>query len=1194
MAEGATTTGLEIAIVGMTGRFPGAPTIERLWSNLVAGVESIRPLSELDRLAAGASRTMMARSNYVNAAAVLDDEAMFDADAFSLSAREAELMDPQHRVFLECAVEALENAGYDPARFDGAIGVFAGAAQSGYVANLQDRPELFADPAASLQVLLGNDKDYLPSRVSYKLGLRGPSLAVQSACSTSLVAVHLASQSLLSGDCDMALAGGVAIKQINHRGYVHYPGGIFSADGHCRTFDAAASGTIFGNGIGIVVLKRLEDAIADRDCIRAVVKGSAVNNDGSDRIGYTAPSIQGQTDVLTRALLSAELDPASVDYIEAHGTGTALGDPIEMTAVARAYGHRDRNRHCAVGSVKSNLGHLETAAGIAGLIKAVLCVQHARLVPSLHFSIPNPEIDFEGTGYYVNTTCADWPSRGHARRAGVSSFGIGGTNAHVIIEESPVAQQPRPKSTVPQVFLLSARTGASLDAVRRRLADHFETEAPPVDASANTLQIGRAHHKVRASVTAANPRELTAALRTRRNYTSLPDGDTPEVVIGLGDCGDADAAVVRILCETEPTFRKAIERCGPRALSSELPAVARRFALDYAMTSLWRAWGLSPVALFGTRFGEWVAASDCGVMDPAQALAVIVQVCGRSARTPPRKLFAVAASRAAIERFDVENRLAAVNGPAACVVSVAASNADEFVRSLTDRGIRHVFVGDTVDYADARTLISQLELRPPSTGWLSASTGGMITREATDSGWWADQLTAPALLHDAVEVLRTTWPRAVLLEVGVDQPLTRLLARRGDIPVIAAGPLSGNAPRRTLMDAAGALWTRGVQIDWTRLHTDAPARVPLPTYPFERRCFWVERVRPSPLQPSLRASDGRSGRDDLAQICGLYRELLGVEAVEPDTDFFDAGGDSLLAVELAARLTERLSVAFVPDQLLEARTPAAVARIVGAPETATSSTLMRAGPSNDATPLVLIHAVVGDVFCYRDLVDQLPEDRTVLAIRAPGLFDPQPILTSVDTMADRYAAIVDEVLADRTVVLAGWSFGGAVALEVARRLGPERVQRVVMIDTWAPIELRGDDGEDDEDRGDDEDREDRIARVLLESSTPMGRSLPDNAVQITKSNLRAWRSYEPHLIPTPIATPIALIRAETATFLPAGSLAPASHDPSLGWSACGVQIDTFATAPGDHFSMVRLPHATTLAARLHQLCSKGPEHEKAG
>jgi len=465
-----------VAILAMAGRFPQAPTLDRFWDNLRNGVESIRVLSEAELLASGVSAATLRDPSYVRTSGILDGIDLFDAPFFGFSAREAALLDPQQRLFLECAWEALEAAGYDSLRVNGPVGVFGGTSSNSYsLFYLYSRAAVLNSPTAG-QVFLGGDKDYLCTRVSYELGLRGPSLGVQTACSTALVAVHLACQSLLNGECDMALAGGVSIKVPQTVGYFYQAGSILSADGHCRSFDARAGGSVPGSGAGVVVLKRLEDALADGDPVRAIIRGSAVNNDGSLKVGFTAPSVEGQSAAIAEALALARVEPETIGYVEAHGSATPLGDPIEIAALTRAYRDgTDRRGFCAVGSVKSNIGHLDAAAGIAGLIKTVLALEHGEVPPSLHFQSANPSLDLAASPFYVNSELRPWPlpaGAGTPRRAGVSSFGLGGTNAHVVLEEAPEVEPSGPSRDW-QLLVLAARTPEALEVATDNLVGYL-------------------------------------------------------------------------------------------------------------------------------------------------------------------------------------------------------------------------------------------------------------------------------------------------------------------------------------------------------------------------------------------------------------------------------------------------------------------------------------------------------------------------------------------------------------------------------------------------------------------------------------------------------------------------------------------------------------------------------------------------
>jgi acyl transferase domain-containing protein/acyl carrier protein len=649
-------TGREIAVIGMAGRFPGARDLKQLWRNLRDGVEGLTFFSDEELLAAGVPAERLRDPRYVKAASLLAGVDRFDAPFFGYSAREAEILDPQQRLFLEHSWAALEDAGYSPEAYDGLIGVYAGVAWNTYLlSNLRSHPELF-DGGGGFQVFITNDKDFMPTRVSYKLNLKGPSLTVQTSCSTSLVAIHLACLSLLSYECDMALGGGVTVKVPQVEGYWALDGGLASPDGHCRTFDADAAGTIFGSGVGVVVLKRLSEALADGDSIHAVIKGSAINNDGSLKVSYTAPSVEGQAEVVAAAQAVAGVEPETIRYIEAHGTGTSLGDPIEVAALTKVFRESTgRTGFCALGSVKTNVGHLDAAAGVAGFLKTVLALENREIPPSLNFTRPNPAIDFAASPFYVNAALAPWeaPEGGIPRRAGVSSFGVGGTNAHVILEEAPEAAPPA-ASRPWQLLTLSARSPEALEEATRNLFAWLgEADPAALPDAAYTLKVGRSVFRHRRALVCRDRDDALAALETldpARVLTAedLEDPrDRPLVFLFPGE--GVHANLGRGLYETEPVFRAEIDHCAERlrpllnldlrralypaageeeAAAHQLarPALAEPalFAVEYALARLLMSWGVRPQAMLGDGVGGLTAACLAGVMPLDDALASAV------------------------------------------------------------------------------------------------------------------------------------------------------------------------------------------------------------------------------------------------------------------------------------------------------------------------------------------------------------------------------------------------------------------------------------------------------------------------------------------------------------------------------------------------------------------------------------------
>lgn len=901
--------GLEVAIVGMTCRFPGAGDYTQFWRNLCAGTESISHFSTEELAAAGIPEHMLADPGYVRAQGVLAGSDEFDAEFFGISPKEAEIMDPQQRILLECAWEALEDAGHDPARVAGRIGVYAGSYYNTYLPGLPA-----ADgPAELFTRNIANEKDYLAARIAYKLDLTGPAVTVQTACSTSLVAVHLACQALLTGECDLALAGGATVRAQQVTGYQVQPGGIFSSDGHCRAFDAAAEGTVPGNGAGIVVLKRLADALADRDFVWAVIRGSATGNDGADRAGFTAPGVSGQTRVVSAALAMAAVDPATVGYVETHGSATPLGDPVEIEALNRAFGGSGTSS-CAIGSVKTNIGHTHAAAGIAGLIKTTLAVRHGLIPPSLHFTEANPEIDFSGTPFFVNTGLREWPSNGHPRRAGVSSLGMGGTGAHVVLEQPPAA--PESRSTAVQLVPVSAGTEQGLESATDRVAEHLAGQ-PDLDLGdvGHTLRTGRRAFAHRRVVVAADPTEAARALAARdphKVFTATPDPGRRSIAFMFPGLGEQRPGVGRQLYRTQPAFREAVDQCadllhpllgtdirqilypeggteggqGKADLRRMLGRTADRpslldrteyaqpavFVTEYALAQLWSSLGVRPDAMIGYSIGEYVAACLSGVLSLEDALLLVTRRAKLIADLPAGKMLSVPMSEAEVTpllRPDVS--VAAVNGPRLCVVAGPGDGIAELSEQLAARGVAarlvpasHAFHSTMMDAAvdPLVRLLASVQLNPPAIPYISNVSGTWITgQHATDPRYWGRHLRQPVRFADGVTEL---WrdPDRLLLELGPGQSLCslalQLLPRDGGTgPAIRAlaslpGELLPEPEERFFLATVGKLWLSGVDIDWTTMAAGrSHRRVPLPTYPFQRRRHWVDQVRATEHQPSL-------------------------------------------------------------------------------------------------------------------------------------------------------------------------------------------------------------------------------------------------------------------------------------------------------------------------------------------------------
>jgi acyl transferase domain-containing protein len=872
-----------IAIVGLAARFPGARDTDELWRNLRDGVESISFFTEVDLAAEGVDPALLADPRYVRAKGVLEGADLFDAAFFGFTPREAEVMDPQHRVFLECCWEALEDAGCDPGRFAGRVGVWAGSGASSYlIANLLPNGERL-QALGALQVLMLNDRDFLATRASYELDLKGPSVSVQTACSTSLVAVHVACQSLLGGECDLALAGGVSISSPLRTGYLYQEGSVMSPDGRCRAFDAAAAGSVEGNGCGVVVLKRLADALADGDRVHAVIRGSAVNNDGAAKVGFTAPSVEGQAEVISESLLMAGAAPETVGYVEAHGSGTPLGDPIEVAALTQAFRSAGAGEgRCALGSVKTNFGHCNTAAGIAGLIKATLALAHRTLPPSLHFATPNPRIDFAGSPFYVPTEAAPWETDGEPRRAGVSSFGLGGTNAHAVLEEAPAPEPGDDPSRPAQLLVLSARTASALDAAAVRLAGHLEAY-PALDLSdvAWSLQTGRKAFEQRRIAVARDREGAVAALRDPQRAVSgqRERGGTRPIVFLFPGLGDQSVGMARELYEAEPLFREQVDLCAgklvpwldvdlrqvmfpPEARASAPAAGAGRpdlramlrgdrrsgdpaearlrqtafaqpacFVVEHALARLLMSWGIEPQAMIGYSVGEYVAACLAGALSLDDALALVAGRAKLIQGLPAGAMLAVPRAEGEVRPLlDAELSLAATNGPHFCVVGGPVEAVEALDRRLGERGVSCIRLRTTHAFHSAmmEPAVSPLTeiargvaMSPPRIPWVSNVTGTWITADdLADPAYWARHMRGTIRFAEGIgELLQE--PDRVFLEVGPGSTLGTLVKQH---PAAAADRVAvptlreGSPELDFLLEAVGRLWIAGVDVDWPRFH----------------------------------------------------------------------------------------------------------------------------------------------------------------------------------------------------------------------------------------------------------------------------------------------------------------------------------------------------------------------------------------
>ena len=945
-----------IAVVGMSGRFPGASGVEEFWRNIQSGIESISHLAG-DELEVFNPAAVTAQPGYVNARGLLADVDQFDAAFFGMAPKEAEITDPQHRVFLECCWEAFENAGYDPLTYPKTAAVFAGCSASTYflqqICTTRDfiRKYTAAYQGGNYSVVAGNSADFLATRVSSTLNLKGPSYAINCGYSTSLVAVSQACQSLLAHQCDAALAGGVSITFPQRRGYLYDPGGILSPDGHCRAFDASAQGTVFGSGAAVVLLKRLSEAIQDGDQIYAVIRGSAVNNNGSAKDSFAAPGVEGQAAVIALALASAGIRPETVNYIEAHGTGTPLDDSIEVAALKKVFRRSMQDRNlCALGTAKTNVGHLDVASGAAGLINACLMLRDKKMPPLLHFKSPNPAMDLENSPFYVHTGLTEWARGNTPRRAGVSAFGEGGTNAHAVLEEAPaLATEQSPRSS--HLVLISAKSEQALERATGNLVQFMTERSAGLADTAYTLQIGRhafEHRRLAVCRDQADAIQVLSSRESDRVVTGTAAASPPSIAFLFPGQGSQQIQMGYELYRAEARFREEMDRCSEilrphldlhltdilyplesykgraaQQLNQTILAQPAIFALEYALAQLWMQWGIAPASMIGHGTGEYVAACLAGVLSLEDALMLTATRGRLMQQIPAGEMLSVRlAAHALVPRLHGALSIAAINGPGNCVAAGPPAAIRQLQEELTRAGTvcrplatSHAFHSAMMDpiiepYVE---VVRRVKLSAPSIPYISGVTGEWITAaEVTDPAYWGQQLRQPVLFSTGIQNLAREGVQAAV-EVGAGATLTNLtrqnLGNTGEHIILSSLPDSegGGSDTAGMLGTLGRLWLAGSRPDWAGVYSsERRRRVHLPTYPFERKRHWLEIVEPGPEQANADAVSAEWNQPATV-LEARQNEQMGDDEMTPE-DSLDTGSKRRGRIQCAVAETfEELS-----------------------------------------------------------------------------------------------------------------------------------------------------------------------------------------------------------------------------------------------------------------------------------------------
>ncbi|HLN56050.1 MAG TPA: beta-ketoacyl synthase N-terminal-like domain-containing protein [Bacteroidales bacterium] len=1106
-----------IAVVGMACRFPGAGNLDEFWEILVNGKDTITHFTdaELEKYEHNFEE-LRTNPDFVRAKGVLGGIDLFDAEFFGMTPREAVYTDPQHRVWLETAWEALENAGCDPFTYKGSIGVFAGSYINTYILNniLRDKDKLEnyirLRTTESFQIMTGNDAAYIPTRTAYKFNLRGPAVNVQTACSTSLVAISMGCQSLFSYESDVCLAGGICIAVPQESGYLFQEGAIPSPDGKCRPFDANGKGTIFSNGVGIVVMKRYEDAIRDGDRIYALVRGWAMNNDGRNKVSYMAPSVEGQSEAIMMAQAFSEISPEQIGYIEAHGTATQLGDPIELTALDKVFrASTSKKQFCGIGSVKSNIGHTDAASGVASFIKSCLAVYYRTLPPTINYSKPNPQFDFANSPFYVQDKLRKWESP-DPLMVGISSFGIGGTNAHVIIEEAPeIVKQDKVEPELPELLLLSAKTEKALDEQKDNLLGYIRNNpGQKLSDIAYTLQSGRARMSYRSFAVASSAEELkkdafSPSGRSNDGVSSIAfmfSGQGAQYVSMAQDLYRSSHRVRHILDECFSIFKqetgsdlKEVLFGNPgssentlRETSMAQPAL---FAVEYALAMLYEDLGIKPDYLIGHSIGEYAAACVAGVFDMETALKIVIRRGQLMQAMPAGKMMAV---RCNMEKLKVlsngEYEIAAENSESQCTISFSEPYSAAVNEVLKTHGIQalplntsHAFHSSAFDpilnsFAD---YVDSFNLSAPRIPVISCLTGELLNPEQATSGdYWAKQLRNPVLFKKGIQSIAEKCD-AIFLEVGPDTHLSGLARQNSSVAnkqrvISSLGKKECTDETKKIIGSLGNIWLNGFNINFKVLQKGDRSKVSLPSYPFQRKRYWIDFLpdktsqqdKPAELPKEItKSSNSFKGENETAfSLRSLLAEMSGyaAEDISEDVSFEKLGFDSLFLTQFAKGIDRKFNVKIEFRQLVsDYSTLRILARFIDTRTISKKQALITLnGPKNgqlnnfvkfqaegSKDPLIILHGQTADMF----IPDYLGRDYPYYGFIHPGS-DGEAI--NFDSVGEMAAAYIDQLVAHKPTgpyFLGGFSFGGVLAFEMAlqlTRMG-HKVPFVILFDSYA-------------------------------------------------------------------------------------------------------------------------------------------------